>query len=126
MIVRALRSDVQKQLETLRVAGKIGSSLAGEVDLYANGAETDFLGSFADDLRFVFITSQARLRHDSAGDTVDSVLPGVRLKVFPRRVGAYAESAHTPSCFVIVAPCPDFRRPWHRPGCLEDMSTGVI
>ena len=81
--LRALRSDVQKQLETLRVAGKIGSSLAGEVDLYANGAETDFLGSFADDLRFVFITSQARLRHDSAEDTLNSVLPGVKLRVFP-------------------------------------------
>jgi isoleucyl-tRNA synthetase len=81
--LRALRSDVQKQLETLRVAGKIGSSLAGEVELYANGADTDFLSSFDDDLRFVFITSQARLRHDAPQEAVDSVLPGVKLKVYP-------------------------------------------
>jgi len=33
--LRALRSGVLKLLEDLRVAGKIGSSLAGEVDLYA-------------------------------------------------------------------------------------------
>jgi isoleucyl-tRNA synthetase len=81
--LRALRSDVQKQLETLRVAGKIGSSLAGEVDLYANGAETDFLSSFDDDLRFVFITSQARVLRHAAQEAVDSVLPGVKLRVFP-------------------------------------------
>jgi isoleucyl-tRNA synthetase len=107
--LRALRSDVQKQLETLRVAGKIGSSLAGEVELYANGADTDFLGSFADDLRFVFITSQARLRHGSPEEAVDSVLPGVKLRVFPSpyekcercwhyRGDVGADSAHPTIC----------------------------
>jgi isoleucyl-tRNA synthetase len=53
--LRTLRSDVQKQLEALRVEGKIGSSLAGEVELYSHGEDHDFLRSFADDLRFVFI-----------------------------------------------------------------------
>ncbi|MGZ8203763.1 MAG: class I tRNA ligase family protein, partial [Burkholderiales bacterium] len=81
--LRALRSDVQKQLESLRVAGKIGSSLAGEVELYAHGANTDFLRSFGDDLRFVFITSQARLRPEGADDAVETVLPGVKLSVVP-------------------------------------------
>ena len=81
--LRALRSDVQKQLEALRVAGKVGSSLAGEVALYANGAETEFLQSFDDDLRFVFITSQARIRDDDPDGAADSVLPGIRLKVLP-------------------------------------------
>ena len=69
--LRALRSDVQKQLEALRVAGKVGSSLAGEVALYANGAETKFLQSFDDDLRFVFITSQARIRDDDPDGAAD-------------------------------------------------------
>lgn len=81
--LRALRSDVQKQLETLRVAGRIGSSLAGEVDLYANGAQAEFLSSFGDDLRFVFITSQARLTLDAPPDASETVLPGVRLAVKP-------------------------------------------
>jgi isoleucyl-tRNA synthetase len=54
--LRTLRSDVLKQLEALRVAGKIGSSLAGEVTLHAEGEAAEFLRSFDDDLRFVFIT----------------------------------------------------------------------
>ncbi len=59
--LRGLRSEVQKQLEELRIGGKIGSSLAGEVDLYAEDANLAFLKSFEDDLRFVFITSRAEV-----------------------------------------------------------------
>jgi len=59
--LRRLRADVQKRLEEVRVAGEIGSSLAAEVDLYAIGEIHDLLASFGDDLRFIFITSQARL-----------------------------------------------------------------
>src|SRR3990170_1997539 len=44
--LRELRSDVLKQLEELRVGGKIGSSLAGEVKLYAKGEDREFLESF--------------------------------------------------------------------------------
>ncbi len=81
--LRALRSDVQKQLETLRVAGRIGSSLAGEVALYANGEEAEFLRSFGDDLRFVFITSQARVASGIEAEAVDTALPGVKLAASP-------------------------------------------
>ena len=66
--LRELRSDVLKQLEELRVAGKIGSSLAGEVELYAKGENREFLKSFGDDLRFVFITSQASVMDQSGPD----------------------------------------------------------
>jgi isoleucyl-tRNA synthetase len=44
-------------LEEVRVAGKIGSSLAAEVELQASGETYEYLRSFNDDLRFVFITS---------------------------------------------------------------------
>jgi isoleucyl-tRNA synthetase len=81
--LRTLRSDVQKQLETLRVAGRIGSSLAGEVELYAGGDEGRFLQSFDDDLRFVFITSQARIAAGQTADAVETNLPGVRIRVVP-------------------------------------------
>jgi isoleucyl-tRNA synthetase len=83
--LRELRSDVQKQLEALRVAGGIGSSLAGEVDLYANGESGEFLRSFGDDLRFVFITSQARVRDDGPADAAvaATALPDVRIRVRP-------------------------------------------
>jgi len=74
--MRELRSDVLKQLEALRVAGKIGSSLAGEVELYADGESREFLESFGDDLRFVFITSQA-----SVADRPAPGAPTVRIEV---------------------------------------------
>ncbi len=81
--LRVLRSDVQKQLEALRVAGSIGSSLAGEAELYANGENRKFLESFADDLRFVFITSQARLADAAPSDAIASTLPDVSIRVTP-------------------------------------------
>ncbi len=81
--LRELRSDVLKQLEALRAEGKVGSSLQGEVELFANGESTDFLRSFADDLRFVFITSQARVRDGTDPAAVATALPGVSLKVAP-------------------------------------------
>jgi isoleucyl-tRNA synthetase len=81
--LRALRSDVLKQLEALRIAGSIGSSLAGEVELYANGENRKFLESFADDLRFVFITSQARLVDAPSADAIASTLPDVSIRVTP-------------------------------------------
>ncbi|HYC48339.1 MAG TPA: isoleucine--tRNA ligase [Burkholderiales bacterium] len=79
--VRTLRSDVQKQLELLRVAGRIGSSLAGEVALHASGEAADFLRSFDDDLRFVFITSQAQVVPDGRADVIETALPGVKISV---------------------------------------------
>jgi isoleucyl-tRNA synthetase len=80
--LRGLRSDLLKQLEVLRVGGSIGSSLAGEVELYANGESREFLESFGDDLRFVFITSQARVAEGAPADSVAaSGMPGVRTRV---------------------------------------------
>jgi len=84
--LRGLRSDVLKQLETLRVGGSIGSSLAGEVELYANGENRELLRSFGDDLRFVFITSQARLVEKQPADAVTAAsLPDVRIRVVASR-----------------------------------------
>ena len=79
--LRTLRGDVTKRLEELRTAGKIGSSLAGELDLYAEGKPAELLQSFGDDLRFVFITSRATVHGDKAEGALETVLPGVWLKV---------------------------------------------
>jgi isoleucyl-tRNA synthetase len=82
--LRLLRSDVLKQLEALRAAGRIGSSLAGEVELHAGGENREFLKSFDDDLRFVFITSQARvLDNGQPGDVTAAAMPDVTLRVVP-------------------------------------------
>jgi isoleucyl-tRNA synthetase len=82
--LRGLRGDVLKLLEELRIGGKIGSSLAGEIDLYASGENQALLASLADDLRFVFITSRATVHEGNSADSVAaSSLEGVGIKVSP-------------------------------------------
>ncbi|MFZ6689468.1 isoleucine--tRNA ligase [Undibacterium sp. SXout11W] len=70
--LRAVRNDVTKQLEEVRVAGGIGSSLQAEVVIKASGAKFDVLNSFADDLKFALITSAANVEQvaDEAAETV--------------------------------------------------------
>ncbi len=57
--VRAVRSDVTKQLEEVRIAGGIGSSLQAKVEIKACAAKYVLLNSLGDDLKFVLITSSA-------------------------------------------------------------------
>jgi isoleucyl-tRNA synthetase len=59
--IRELRTPVRKQIEELRVAGKVGSSLQAEAELQLNGADYDLLASLGDDLKYVLLTSAARL-----------------------------------------------------------------
>ncbi|HEX2530413.1 MAG TPA: isoleucine--tRNA ligase, partial [Burkholderiaceae bacterium] len=58
-VLSELRTAVQKQLEEVRIAGGIGSSLQAEVEIRASGDKYALLSSFGDDLKFVLITSQA-------------------------------------------------------------------
>lgn len=58
-VLRNVRNDVTKQLEEVRVAGGIGSSLQAEVHIKATAGKFDVLHSFADDLKFTLITSAA-------------------------------------------------------------------
>ncbi|MBX3667427.1 MAG: isoleucine--tRNA ligase [Rhodocyclaceae bacterium] len=59
--LRGIRAEAMKMLESLRTEGKIGSSLQAEVDIYAAPAKFRLLETLGDDLRFVLITSAARL-----------------------------------------------------------------
>ncbi|HYQ91546.1 MAG TPA: isoleucine--tRNA ligase [Candidatus Competibacteraceae bacterium] len=56
-----VREAVSKELEKLRVAGGIGSSLDAEVDLYCEGPLLTELRRLEDELRFFLITSYARV-----------------------------------------------------------------
>jgi len=67
-LVFNLRQEVAKQLEELRAAGSIGSSLDAEVDIYASDALLKVLNRFKDELRFLLITSYARCHPLSAAD----------------------------------------------------------
>jgi len=57
--LRELRAVVTKQLEEVRIAGGIGSSLQAEVEIKASGDKYALLAGLGDDLKFVLITSQA-------------------------------------------------------------------
>jgi isoleucyl-tRNA synthetase len=80
----ALRADVSKELEGLRIAGKIGSALAAEVELHVDSDEAYArLAHFGEHLRFVFITSAVRLSRGIDPQAVPSRLPGVAVRVLP-------------------------------------------
>jgi len=59
--IRELRDFVNKEIETLRAAGTVGSSLQASVRISAGAADHALLATLGDDLRFVTITSQAVL-----------------------------------------------------------------
>jgi isoleucyl-tRNA synthetase len=56
-----LRSAVSRELEKLRNTGAIGAPLDAGIDLYCSGELLQTLQSFGEELRFVFITSDARV-----------------------------------------------------------------
>jgi isoleucyl-tRNA synthetase len=95
--LRELRTAVTKQLEEVRVAGGIGSSLQAEVEIKASGEKYKLLSSLGDDLKFIFITSQAKVT-EVAGEADETVIvtPSPDQKCercwhYRADVGAYAE-----------------------------------
>ncbi len=99
--LRLLRSQVQKRLEELRAAGALGSSLAGEVTLYATGSTLAWLRELGDDLRFVFITSKAVVL-DSAVDTTPPEAQSLNLALTDAsataEIGLYVEATKYAKC----------------------------
>ncbi|MCB1908548.1 MAG: isoleucine--tRNA ligase, partial [Rhodocyclaceae bacterium] len=67
-LIREVRGDALKVIETLRTEGRIGSSLQAELDLALTADKHDALASLGDDLRFAMMTSAVRLRRvDTVG-----------------------------------------------------------
>ncbi len=64
--LRELRDAVNKEIEALRAAGQVGSSLQATVTLTAAPEDHALLASLGDDLKFVFITSAITLVAGSA------------------------------------------------------------
>jgi isoleucyl-tRNA synthetase len=65
--IRAVREAVNKEIEALRSAGDLGSSLQAEVHVTAAADDHAALASLGEDMKFVFITSEAAL---AAGDAL--------------------------------------------------------
>jgi len=81
----ALKADVARDLERLRAAGAIGSSLEAEVVVYAPAAQLARFEALRDELRFLLITSYARVVATDAppASTVPASEPGVWIEVKP-------------------------------------------
>jgi signal peptidase II len=69
--IREIREAVNKDIETLRAAGQVGSSLQANVQLTVSAEDHAILFSLGEDLKFVFITSAIEL---IAGDAVSAVV----------------------------------------------------
>jgi len=95
--LRELRAEVTKQLEEVRIAGGIGSSLQAEVVIKASGDKFALLNGLGDDLKFVLITSQASVAQvASASEESIVVTPSAELKCercwhYRADVGSHAE-----------------------------------
>ena len=99
--LRESRADVQKELEELRAAGEIGSSLQAEVEIAAPAATLRRAArACGDDLRFVLITS----RRDGAARATAPI--AVRRRRRARTPSASAAGTTAPTS----APTPRIRR----------------
>jgi isoleucyl-tRNA synthetase len=83
--VLAVREAVSKELERLRIAGGIGSSLDADVDLYCAPELAERLHKLEDELRFVLITSYARVHptDERPADALETALEGLWVTVAP-------------------------------------------
>lgn len=81
--VRAVRDAVNKEIENQRNASKIGSALEAEVYLYCGAQLKDLLDELGDELRFILITSLAKVIAEHAGpvDGIVTEVPGLALKI---------------------------------------------
>jgi len=91
-LIAETRDAVNKELEQLRAAGGIGSGLAAEVDLYCGRELYDLLHKLGDELRFVLITSYARIQ--PVTDTPPSEAQHVTLSSNDELWVAVSPSAH--------------------------------
>ncbi|MFJ9451295.1 isoleucine--tRNA ligase [Herbaspirillum sp. NPDC101397] len=96
-VLHEVRATVTKQLEEVRIAGNIGSSLQAEVELKVSGDKVALLQSLGDDLKFVLITSAAKVTAVAAeADEAIVVTPSANQKCercwhYRADVGSHAE-----------------------------------
>ena len=95
----ALRGDVTRELERLRSQGTIGASLDAEVDVYCAREHLARFGVLGEELRFLFITSEARV-HEAAA---------------PPEGAVAADNAAKSGLWIRVQPSKDVKciRCWH-------------
>jgi len=100
--IRELRDAVNKDIETLRADGKVGSSLQARVALQVPAEDHTLLAGLGEDLKFVFITSAIEV---AAADAVSTqVTPSTDAKC--ERCWHYrADVGHDPAHPTICSRC---------------------
>ena len=78
-----VRNEVNKVIEQARRDKRIGGSLEAEVTLFADAALTEQLTHIGDELRFVLLTSEAKVLPlaDATSDAVETELASLKLMV---------------------------------------------
>jgi isoleucyl-tRNA synthetase len=78
--IREIRDAVNKEIEAVRTAGGVGSSLQANVTVYAGPSDRVLLESLGEDLKFVFITSVADVAPSADGMLRVEVAPSTATK----------------------------------------------
>lgn len=99
-VLRTIRGTVMKELEDVRVSGKIGSSLQAEVDIYADGRFHEYLASLGDDLKFVLIVSRCSL-HNLADSQAKARFDALNLPLTAEQSRPGEEKDGTPSLLAL-------------------------
>ncbi|HEY4881704.1 MAG TPA: isoleucine--tRNA ligase [Steroidobacteraceae bacterium] len=68
----ALRGDVARELERLRIAGEIGAPLDAELDVWCSAEQFPRVSALGTELRFLMITSEARVHEVASASAVPS------------------------------------------------------
>ena len=97
--LRELRDAVNKDIETLRAEGLVGSSLQAHIDLTVEAADFALLSSLGDDLKFVFITSTIDLIAGDALSIKASATKGIKCeRCWHYRDDVGVDAAHPGIC----------------------------
>jgi len=93
-----IRANANKYIEMARSQGAIGSSLQAELSIYLDDGQYEQLSLFGNDLRFVFITSQAtvhKIDEELDLESLDDINKSqMEIKDFPRTFVRVRASAH--------------------------------
>ena len=97
--IRDIREFANKQIEAVRAAGQLGSSLQASIGITANAGDHALLASLGDGLKFVTITSEARLQEGAelAVNVVPSTAPKCE-RCWHYRDDVGHDSAHPTIC----------------------------
>lgn len=100
-----VRNEVNKVLESYRAEGKMGSALEAEVVLHVNEADYKKLILLGDELRFILITSDARVMKSDASKLSVEVIVADHEKCarcWHRRADVGADTAYPELCMRCV------------------------